>query len=90
LGPKIANSVLKEILLGYYSDPPGYPLYTNRLGKKGEPMVDKFGITLLDWNRGTNDAEAIHKQLVFGRTACSIKQLVFGRTACSIRASGTC
>jgi hypothetical protein len=61
---KKANNVLKEILLGYYSDPPGYSFYTNRLDKKGEPMVDKFGIALLDCNRGTNDVEAIHKQLV--------------------------
>jgi hypothetical protein len=27
-------------------------------------MVDKFGIALLDCNRGTNDVEAIYKQLV--------------------------
>ncbi len=27
-------------------------------------MLDKFGIALLDCNRGTNDVEAIHKQLV--------------------------
>ena len=26
-----ANNVLKEILLGYYSDPPGIQLYTKRL-----------------------------------------------------------
>jgi hypothetical protein len=61
---KKANNVLKEILLGYYSDPPGFSFYTNRLDKKGEPMVDKFGIAILDCNRGTNDVEAIHKQLV--------------------------
>jgi hypothetical protein len=51
--------------LGYYSDPPGFfSFYTNHLDKKGEPMVDQFGIALLDCNRGTNDIEAIHKQLV--------------------------
>ena len=61
---KKANNVLKEILLGYFSDPPGYSFYTNHLDKKGEPMVDQFGIALLDCNRGTNDIEAIHKQLV--------------------------
>jgi hypothetical protein len=27
-------------------------------------MVDQFGIALLDWYRGTNDVEAIHKQLL--------------------------
>ena len=59
-----ANNVLKEILLGYYSDPPGFSFYTNHLDKKGEPMVDRYGIALLDCNRGTNDVEAIHKQLV--------------------------
>ena len=59
-----ANNVLKEILLGFYSDPPGISFYTNRLNKQGEPMVDQYGIALLDCNRGTNDVEAIHKQLV--------------------------
>ena len=59
-----ANNVLKEILLGYYSDPPGFTFYTNRLDQKGEPMIDRYGIALLDCNRGTNSVEAIHKQLV--------------------------
>jgi hypothetical protein len=59
-----ANNVLKEILLGYYSDPPGFSFYTNRLDKQGEPMVDQFRLALLNCNRGTNDVEAIHKQLV--------------------------
>jgi hypothetical protein len=59
-----ANNILKEILLGYFSDPPGFQFYSNRLDKKGEPMVDKYGIALLSCNRGTNDVEAIHKQLV--------------------------
>lgn len=61
---KKAKNILKEILDGFYSDPPGYSFYTNRLDRKGEPMVDKFGIELLSCNRGTNDVEAIHKQLV--------------------------
>ena len=61
---KKADNVLKEILLGYYSDPPGYSFYTNRLDKKGEPMIDRFGVALLNCNRGTNDVEAVHKQLV--------------------------
>ena len=47
-----ANNVLKEILLGFYSDPPGISFYTNRLSKRGEPMVDQYGIALLDCNRG--------------------------------------
>jgi hypothetical protein len=59
-----ANNVLNEILLGYYSDPPGFSFYTSRLDKRGEPMVDKYGIALINCNRGTNDVEAIHKQLV--------------------------
>ena len=59
-----ANNVLKEILLGYYSDPPCISFYTNRLDKRGEPMVDQYGIALLDCNRGTKDVEPIHKQLV--------------------------
>jgi hypothetical protein len=49
---------------GYYFDPPGFSFYTNRLDKKGESMVDPFGIALLDCNRGTNDVEVIHKQVV--------------------------
>jgi hypothetical protein len=61
---KKANNVVKEILVGYYSDPPGFSFYTNRLNRKGEPMEDKFGLALLNCNRGTNDVEAIHKQLV--------------------------
>ena len=61
---KKANNVLKEILQGYYSDPPGFSFYTNQLNKNGEPMLDKSGIALWDCNRGTNDVEAFHKQLV--------------------------
>lgn len=61
---KKANNVLKEVLKGFYSDPPGISFYTNRLDRRGEPMVDQYGISLLDCNRGTNDVEAIHKQRV--------------------------
>ena len=61
---KKANNVLNEILKGFYSDPPGISFYTNRLDRRGEPMVDQYGISLLNCNRGTNDVKAIHKQLV--------------------------
>ncbi|KAI2504201.1 hypothetical protein MHU86_10224 [Fragilaria crotonensis] len=48
-----ANNVLKEVLNGFYSDPPGISFYTNRLNKQGEPMVDQYGLSsLLDCNRG--------------------------------------
>jgi hypothetical protein len=43
LSLKKANDGLEEVLLGYDSDSPGYSFCTNRLDKKGEPMVDKFG-----------------------------------------------
>jgi hypothetical protein len=56
-----ANNLLKEILLGYYSDPPGFNFYRLRLGTDGKPTVDKYGLQLLHCNRGTNDVENGHK-----------------------------
>jgi hypothetical protein len=58
-----ANSVLKEILAGFASDPPGFPMYTKKLRKNGEPWIDDYGIWLLECCRGTNDVENWHKQL---------------------------
>ena len=59
-----ANNVLKEILAGHASDPPGFSFYTQRLDAKGDALVDAHGIPLIDCNRGTNDVECIHKQIV--------------------------
>ena len=67
---KKANNILKEILLGYYSDPPGFSFYSTRLNKKGEPMLNAYGFELLYCNRGTNGVESI--QLV---KACLLLQL---------------
>ena len=58
---KKANQVLREILLGYYSDLPGYNLYTQQLNKMGTPKVDKHGIQLLHCCRGTNAVENLHR-----------------------------
>jgi hypothetical protein len=65
---KKANNVLREILDGNASDPPGFSFYTVRLDSKGEPKKNKYGFEILDCNRGTNDVENIHKTLltVFG------------------------
>jgi hypothetical protein len=61
---KTANSVLKEILRGEASDPPGFNFYTQRLNAKGEPKTNSYGIQLLDCHRGTSDVENQHKQYV--------------------------
>ena len=61
---KKANGVLKEILLGYYSDPPGMAMYTKKLNKKnGSVMKNKYGMDLIECMRGTNRTEAYHKNL---------------------------
>jgi len=61
---KKANNVLAEILAGYAADPPGKQFYYQSLNSKGEPAFDEHGIPLLDCNRGTNDVENTHKQIV--------------------------
>ena len=59
-----ANNVLKEILDGNISDPPGVSFYSQRLNNKGEPAIDSHGIPLLDCSRGSNDVECAHKQFI--------------------------
>jgi hypothetical protein len=59
-----ANNILREILKGYWSDPPGFSFYTARLGVDGQPKTNQYGLQLLDCNRGTNDVENDHKQYV--------------------------
>lgn len=65
---KKANNLLKEILAGYYSDPPGIAFYSIKHDKRGEPMMNAYGFELLYCNRGTNDVESIHKTMlsIFG------------------------
>ncbi|KAL7507187.1 hypothetical protein ACHAXN_004385 [Cyclotella atomus] len=45
---KKANNVLKDILAGYYSDPPGLNFYTKRLGSNGEAMTNKHGLEVIE------------------------------------------
>jgi hypothetical protein len=79
---KRANSVLHEILRGEASDPPGFEFYTQRLDAKGKSQTDKYGIQLLDCNRGTNDVENEHKQYVttFGTWCAGVE------TSCTLLA----
>jgi hypothetical protein len=72
---KKANNVLKEILDGYYSDPPDLELYTKKLGKNGEILINKFGLEVIECCRGTNRVESYHKHLTvtFGRWNVGIR-----------------
>ena len=56
--------MLAEILAGFVADPLGVQFYHQSLNAKGEPAFDEHGIPLLDCNRGTNDVENTHKQIV--------------------------
>lgn len=58
-----ANNVLKEILLGFYSDPPGIELYNKKLRVDGTVMTNKYGLEMLECSRGTNRTEAYHKNI---------------------------
>ena len=62
---KKANNILKEILRGYYSDPPGVSMYTKKLRSNGSGLVktNKFGMEEIECCRGTNRVEAYHKNL---------------------------
>ena len=55
--------MLKEILLGYYSDPPGEQLYTKRLNLDKSVRRNKYGMDMIDCSRGTPRVEAYHKNL---------------------------
>ena len=61
---KKANNVLREILSGYYSDPPGVPMYRKKIGIDGSVMKNKYDMDVIDCMRGTNRTEAVHKGLV--------------------------
>ncbi|CDO73771.1 hypothetical protein BN946_scf185015.g99 [Trametes cinnabarina] len=63
---EIAQNVLENIRLGYYSDPPDLALYF----KIGE---DKYGLTLYRCCRGTNDVEGgVHQNLIRRFTSFNI------------------
>ena len=58
-----ADNLLKEILEGYYSDPPGINLYTTRLRCDGSVMRNKYGMEMIECSRGTNRTEGYHKNI---------------------------
>ena len=64
-----ASNVLKEILAGHGSDPPGVIFYHPSVHADGSIAKDRYGLTLYDCVRGNGMVECIHKQLVdcFGR-----------------------
>ena len=70
---RTANEVLKEILHGYYSDPPGTILYSKKMKSDGTVMRNKYGMELIECFRGTNRVEAYHKHL-----HPSVKSKMFG------------
>ena len=59
-----ANNLLKEILLGYYSDPPGVHMYTKKLKADGSVKMNKYDMEEIECMRGTNRVEAYHKHLI--------------------------
>ena len=61
---KKANRVLKDILLGYYSDPPGIEMYSKKLRPDGSVKKNKYGMEMIECMRGTNRTEAYHRNLV--------------------------
>ena len=56
-----ARQVLREIIAGYYSDPPGIQFYSYEINDDGSVRRDKWGIELLHCSRGTNLVENIHR-----------------------------
>lgn len=61
---KKANNVLREILSGYYSDPPGVQMYMKRVDDDGCVLKNKYDIDVIECMRGTPRTEAVHKGLV--------------------------
>ncbi|KAL3903558.1 MAG: hypothetical protein SGILL_010401, partial [Bacillariaceae sp.] len=60
-GWKSANSMLKEVRRGFYSDPPGWNFYGKKLDDKGDLKSDSYGNQLITCKRGTNMVESVHK-----------------------------
>ena len=61
---KKANNLLKEILHGCYSDPPGVSFYMHKLDKNGELQMNCYGLPVYWCLRGTGLTEAVHKQML--------------------------
>ena len=55
------NNILKEVLTGYYSDPPGHSFYSFDLDSDSQPKVDKYGLKLICSSHGTSDVEHLHQ-----------------------------
>ena len=49
---KKANGVLREILAGYASDPPGVNFYQEKLDATGKPICNKYGLQIYTCCRG--------------------------------------
>jgi hypothetical protein len=60
---KKADGVLKEILLGLYSDLPGTSMYTKKLKNNSTVMKNKYGMIIIECHHGTNQTENYHKNL---------------------------
>ena len=58
-----ANGILKEILCGFYSDPPGEVMYKYELSSNGTIKRDHFGTPLLKCLRDTNALEGEHSHI---------------------------
>eukprot|EP00956_Cyclotella_meneghiniana_P022745 scaffold43394_cov22-Cyclotella_meneghiniana.AAC.1 len=59
-----AKGILREILKGYYSDPPGVCMYNKRTRKDGTVHKNQYGMDMIECIRGTNRTEAYHKNLI--------------------------
>ncbi|KAL7546679.1 hypothetical protein ACHAWF_010011 [Thalassiosira exigua] len=60
---KKADNVLKEILQGFYSDPPGFELYNKKLRADGTVKTNQYGMEMIECSRGTNRTECYHKNI---------------------------
>ena len=65
---KVKN-VLAEMLKGNALDPSGVFFYMQQLDNNGNVLKNKYGMELLTCNRGTNDTENYHKQIVIMHNA---------------------
>lgn len=58
-----AKGVLKEVMSGFYSDPPDKILYRFQLCSNGDIKYDSHGISLLSCDRDTNAFEGDHSNI---------------------------
>ena len=70
-----ANGILKEIICGFYTDPPDEVLYRYQLCSNGNIKYDRHGIPLLSCDRDTNALEGEHSHInnTFGRRSVGIQ-----------------